>query len=239
MNGFRLTLLVLLCPLLTVPGSAREIIVSPAGRDDGDGTARSPLQTIQAAAERAMPGDTITVREGVYRERVNPPRGGLSDDRRIVYQAAPGERVVITGAEHVTGWERGEHDTWRVVLPDSFFGDFNPFADEIRGDWFIPKNRKHHTGAVYLDGHWLREAASLEETLQPVGKHPLWFAKVEIEDNVVRNNRISHCEQAGIVGSLGAIFSRVTGNVIHDIHQQRRGQSRSVRGGQLIDRSMQ
>ena len=32
---------------------------------------------------------------------------------------------------------------------------------------------------------------------------------------------ISHCEQAGIVGSLGCAFSVVTGNVIHDIHVRR------------------
>ena len=30
-----------------------------------------------------------------------------------------------------------------------------------------------------------------------------------------------HCEQAGIVGSLGAMFSVVTGNDIHDIHVRR------------------
>jgi hypothetical protein len=36
--------------------------------------------------------------------------------------------------------------------------------------------------------------------------------------HIVRNNVISHCEQAGIVGSLGCSFSVVTGNVIHDIH---------------------
>jgi len=35
---------------------------------------------------------------------------------------------------------------------------------------------------------------------------------------VVRNNEISHCEQAGIVGSMGAAFSLVTGNTIHEIH---------------------
>ena len=38
---------------------------------------------------------------------------------------------------------------------------------------------------------------------------------------LVRNNTISHCEQAGIVGSLGAAFSTVTGNTIHDIHVRR------------------
>jgi alpha-N-arabinofuranosidase len=39
-----------------------------------------------------------------------------------------------------------------------------------------------------------------------------------IGHHIVRNNRISHCEQAGIVGSMGAVFSEVSGNEIHDIH---------------------
>ena len=58
-----------------------------------------PLKTISAAAELAQPGDTITVHAGIYRERVTPPRGGTSDRKRIVYQAAPGEKVIITGSE--------------------------------------------------------------------------------------------------------------------------------------------
>jgi len=45
--------------------------------------------------------------------------------------------------------------------------------------------------------------------------------KETIGHHIVRNNTISHCEQAGIVGSLGAVFSRITGNTIHDIHVQR------------------
>jgi alpha-N-arabinofuranosidase len=42
--------------------------------------------------------------------------------------------------------------------------------------------------------------------------------KETIGHHVVRNNHISHCEQVGIVGSLGAAFSTITGNTIHDIH---------------------
>jgi alpha-N-arabinofuranosidase len=42
-----------------------------------------------------------------------------------------------------------------------------------------------------------------------------------IGHHVVRHNTISHCEQAGVVGSLGAAFSTVTGNTIHDIHVRR------------------
>lgn len=321
-----------------------EIHVAIDGDDAGSGSADSPLRTISAAAEIAQPGDVITVHEGTYREWVSPPRGGTSDDNRIVYRAAPGEHVEIKGSEVVDQWTHIQGDVWKAVLPNSFFGDFNPYADLIHGDWFHPKGREHHTGAVYLNGDWLTEAAALDDVLEPVGETPLWFAEVDeqnttiwaqfpgadpneelveintrravfyprkpgrnyitlrgftlrhaatpwapptaeqiglvgthwskgwiIEDNrishsvctgitlgkhgdeydntsantaegyvetirrglargwsrenighhVVSNNVISHCEQAGIVGSLGAAFSVVTDNTIHDIHVRR------------------
>jgi alpha-N-arabinofuranosidase len=44
------------------------------------------------------------------------------------------------------------------------------------------------------------------------------WAKGSVGHHVVRDNDISHCEQAGIVGSMGAAFSRITGNSIHDIN---------------------
>ena len=45
--------------------------------------------------------------------------------------------------------------------------------------------------------------------------------KEKIGHHIVRNNTIYDCGQAGIVGSLGAAFSTVTGNTIHDIHVRR------------------
>jgi alpha-N-arabinofuranosidase len=44
------------------------------------------------------------------------------------------------------------------------------------------------------------------------------WTKEKIGSHIVRNNHISHCEQAGIVGSLGAVFSTIADNEIHDIH---------------------
>jgi len=75
---------------------AREIHVAVKGSDSNDGSPAKPYRTISAAAQVAQPGDTVTVHEGTYREQVTPPRGGESDARRIVYQAAPGEKVEIT-----------------------------------------------------------------------------------------------------------------------------------------------
>ncbi|MCX6930685.1 MAG: carbohydrate-binding protein, partial [Verrucomicrobia bacterium] len=94
-------------------------------------------------------------------------------------QAAPGEKVVITGSEPIKGWEKLAGDTWKVTLPNAFFGSFNPYAELIHGDWFGDNGRRHHPGAIYLNGNWLVEAAHLDEALKPAGKTPLWYAQVD------------------------------------------------------------
>ena len=341
-----------LSPLLLVPLAmlatlhATEFHVATNGIDSNDGSPVAPLRTIQHAADLAQPGDTVTVHTGIYRERINPPRGGTSDTLRITYQAAPGEKVTITGSEPVKNWIKVKGDVWKATLPNSLFGSFNPYSDLIHGDWFKNKKRLHHTGAVYFNGDWLDEATSLEDVLNPVSTNQVWFGQVNaakttiwaqfknvnpneqvveinvrqsvfypdkparnyisvrgfilcnaatpwapptaeqigligthwskgwiIENNtirhskcsgvslgkygdeydntsansaegyvktierahsyvipwtkenighhVVRNNEISHCEQAGIVGSLGCAYSTVEGNDIHDIHVRR------------------
>ena len=116
--------------------SAATLHVAINGSDANPGTFSAPLRTIQRAADMAQPGDVVTVHEGIYRERVNPLRGGASDTQRITYQAAPGEQVVITGSEIVKHWERVTNNTWRLTLPNSFFGKFDPYADLIHGDWY-------------------------------------------------------------------------------------------------------
>jgi alpha-N-arabinofuranosidase len=154
---------------------AAEWHVATTGSDTNAGSRRAPLRTIQRAAELAQPGDTITVQSGTYRERINPPRGGTSDRQRITYQAARGAKVEIKGSDVMTGWTRVQGDVWQVTLPDSFFGGFNPYTNVIRGDWFNGRGRIHHTGAVYLNGDWLTEAARLEEVLLPDGAKPAWL----------------------------------------------------------------
>jgi len=67
---------------------AKEYHVSVEGRDTNSGSSSKPFRTISAAAKVAKPGEAITVHAGTYRERVNPPRGGISDKKRIVYRAA-------------------------------------------------------------------------------------------------------------------------------------------------------
>ncbi len=174
--------------LLAASLAAREFHVSPSGDNAHDGSASRPLRTIQRAADLAQPGDTITVHAGTYRERITPPRGGTSDSARIVYQAAPGETVVIKGSEIIRDWKPFVGTVWKAVVPNSLFGRYHPYRDLIAGDWFTDKGRPHHTGEVYFNGRALYETHLLERVLQP-RPHPdsrepeasrwTWFVEVD------------------------------------------------------------
>ncbi len=86
-----------------VARASRTLVVDqshPTGVAQGAeaGTAQRPYRTIGAAAAVAMPGDTILIHQGIYRERVVPARSG-EPGRPITYTAAAGHRVCIRGSE--------------------------------------------------------------------------------------------------------------------------------------------
>ena len=204
---------------------AAELHVAITGSDASPGTQAAPLRTIQRAAEKAMPGDTVTVHAGLYREHVNPPRGGISDSKRIIYQAAPGEEVIITGSEPAKGWVKESGDTWKLTLPNSYFGKFNPFAKAVHGDWFDPRGRVHHLGMVYLNGEWMAEAAShLNEVRQPAAGQPRWYARVDGAEDAdyllniaaftIGTQRVEAASFAGKSGELHEAGSSMGGKCI-------------------------
>ena len=82
-------------------------------------------------------------------------------------------------------WVKVQPDVWKTTIPNSFFGAFNPYSDLIHGDWFNPLSRQHHTGAVYLRGNWLTEAASLDEVMKPVESAALWFGQVDSKNTTI------------------------------------------------------
>ncbi|MCX6627815.1 MAG: right-handed parallel beta-helix repeat-containing protein [Candidatus Solibacter sp.] len=157
----------LLVVMLANAAHAREFHVSVNGNDSNDGSPSRPFKTISTAAAAAQPGGVITVHEGTYRERVTPPRGGESDSKRIVYQAAAGEKAVIKGSEVIRDWKPFMPGVWKATVPSAFFGGYNPYKELIVGDWFTDKGRPHHTGEVYLNGKSLWETHLLERVLNP------------------------------------------------------------------------
>lgn len=160
--------LILIAILVSTTISAKEYQVAKTGNDKNPGTSESPLLTIQAAANVAQSGDVITVHAGTYREWINPARGGESDEKRIVYRAAQGEKVEIKGSEIIAGWVNEKDGVWKVTIPNSFFGDYNPYQDSIFGDWFSNHGRIHHTGEVFLNGKSLFEMEKIEKVYSSV-----------------------------------------------------------------------
>ena len=115
----------------------------PKASDDNPGTEKRPFKTISRAAEVLEPGEKVIVHEGVYRECVQPARGGTSPRQMTAYEAAEGEQVVIKGSEvwqpearpsegcrlHLPGDETTEAPPiWMADLPAEFFHHgYNPF----------------------------------------------------------------------------------------------------------------
>ena len=172
-----------------------EYHVMKSGNDNQEGTYHSPFRSISKAASIALPGDIVTVHQGVYREWVNPKNGG-TQQHRITYRATRGEKVVITGAEVITDWIP-EGGIWRTQLPNEFFGEYNPYATVIGGDWYFEKEKIFHTGEVYLNGKSMYEAQSLEGVKEPqetenscdkAGSIYTWYCQVDKENTTIWAN---------------------------------------------------
>ncbi len=166
-NLFLGTIFLISLFLISLTLTAKEYHVSINGNNANDGSAKKPFKTISFAATIARAGDVITVHSGTYHELVNPIYGGTSDRNRIVYRAVVGEKVEIKGSEVITDWKNEKGTVWKVIIPNSFFGDYNPYQDSIYGDWFSSHGRIHHTGEVFLNGKSLYEMEKIEKVFNP------------------------------------------------------------------------
>ena len=167
MRHLRFQLLLIFVNIISV-AFARDYHVSVNGNDKNDGSALKPFKTINFAAQLAIAGDEIVVHAGTYREWINPANGGESDLKRIVYRAATGEKAEIKGSEVIAGWKKEKNGIWKVTIPNSYFGNYNPYKDSIYGDWFSNHGRIHHTGEVFLNGKSLFEKEKIEQVINPV-----------------------------------------------------------------------
>lgn len=186
--------------------------VALTGADTDPGTEDAPLRTVGAAAARATPGDTVRVHEGTYREWVRPVRGGLSNSRRITFEAAPGEHVKITGAEVVAGWTRLDGtDAWRTEVPNTLFGGFNPFAEELWGDWLVPDDdgNRPTRGDVYLDGRSLTQVYSVDAVTAPARRAEVrdgWTKTLQVVEDPEWTQAVWYAEVGDEVTTVWASF---------------------------------
>ena len=82
---------------LTTTGSI--FYVAENGEDSNSGSVDQPWRTIQYAAEMIVAGDTVFIRDGVYKEQVSTIRDGNSVNGYIVFSAYPNETPVLDGTD--------------------------------------------------------------------------------------------------------------------------------------------
>ena len=137
---------------------------STSADDAGPGTRERPFRTIGKAADVLQAGERVVIAEGIYREVVQPTRGGSGADRMISYEAAEGANVVIRGSMVLKdGWRttaagpgrgggggQGQNQarTWDVDLDGSWFGGYNPF-----GMMNMPQQRWQYMNRMSVNVH--------------------------------------------------------------------------------------
>ncbi len=152
---------------------------NPGAADSNPGTMERPFLTINKAAQVLRPGERVVIMTGVYRERIDPARGGNGPDTMISYEAAPGANVVVKGSRVVkAGWEpslgfkldlpaaaRPQVKIYQRRLDDLDFRGYNPFGMvNIMQDrvYLKPKPEelwRHlaRRGMIFVDGQRLRQ----------------------------------------------------------------------------------
>lgn len=117
----------------------------PNASDKNKGTKDRPFKTINKAAQVVQAGERVLIYGGIYRETIYPKNGGSAEDSMILYEVAPGEKVVVKGSKVLEQkWEQRKvytdvlanpnttytwsRRTWVTTVPDTFFdNDYFPF----------------------------------------------------------------------------------------------------------------
>lgn len=95
---------------------ADSYFVSPDGSDNNSGTIEDPFATLKKASGVLQPGDTCFLRAGVYRGLLRPGQSGRPG-APIVYTSYRNEKVVISGADLISGWKKQGSEIYSAPMP--------------------------------------------------------------------------------------------------------------------------
>jgi hypothetical protein len=159
---------------LTSFGETTFVVDQKTGSDANSGTEAEPFKTVNKAAGIAEAGDTILIREGIYRECVHPAHEG-KEGKPITYMAKPGDKVCIRGSIVWTPtWKKEDvKDVYSGALETEMFGDWNPYSLPI----VVSNNYDTHvkpirpatrdliatSGQVFVDGDMYTQVVKMEE----------------------------------------------------------------------------
>lgn len=199
----------------TAGAGSKTWYVAADGSNNAAGTINAPLKSINAALDKAIPGDTVMVRAGNYPEKVTFPHAGLLN-KMITLKAYPGEKAVIDGSGMaVTGREAlvTIHNASYVVLEGFDICNFKSttagavvngiIAEAGSGNIIIRKNKIYNIEHNVDPGQG-RSGHGIEIT----GNTPDVMKNVLVEDNIIHDTKTGYSENLTINGYVDGFTIR-------------------------------
>ncbi len=179
--------------------------VAKNGNDQNPGSKEQPFLTIQKYAEIAQPGDVVLVREGTYRETIQPKNGGRTGDP-IRYAVYPGEKVTISGTEIIdVEWKK------------------------FKGPIYQARVDLENVEQLFVDGEMMIEARWPNMTFEQIWERDSWAKSDKgsaYESMVDPELAKTNIDWTGAIATL---------NVAHQFHTWTRKVSKHVKGGDTFE----
>ena len=132
-----------------IPKAAHVYYVAPDGKTDAAGTTLEQPTTLESAIDRAITGDAIVLRGGIYRT------GGLVLNQGVTIQPYADERPILKGTQLATDWKPLRNNIWKTtwthLFPASPLGWWQRDREGMRTPLY-----KFNNDMVFVDGELLK-----------------------------------------------------------------------------------
>lgn len=139
-----------------IPKAPHVYYVAPDGEANAAGTALAAPTTLATAVAKAVTGDAIILRGGVYRT------GGLFFNQKIIFQPYLGEHPVLKGTEVATNWQPAGANVWKTSWTALFPAAPLAWWRRDKEEAATPLHR-FNNDMVFVDGVFLQSAGSVAE----------------------------------------------------------------------------
>ncbi|GIN66740.1 MULTISPECIES: right-handed parallel beta-helix repeat-containing protein [Bacillus] len=193
------------------------LYVSPDGNDQNDGTKEKPFRTLAHAANQAVAGTTVLIREGTYKETLDVKHSG-TDKKPIVFRNYENEKVVISG-ESVADAEYETplihiHNKHDITISGLTIQDLSVSSEEATAMGIYVSGSSSH---ITIKNNHVRD---IKTTADDGNAHGIAvygtgsMKDIKIEDNTVEKLTLGASEAVVLNGNIDGFT--ISGNVVRD-----------------------
>lgn len=173
----------------------KNIYVAVNGDNSNNGDLQTPVKTIQKGLELVKPGDTVFVRQGIYREKVSFSKSG-NNDAYITLMPYAGEKAVISGEGLLVNGNEAlvtmNAVSW-IVLQGFDICDFKTHNAWANVDGIVVKGGGSNIILKHNRVFNIENNATAEQGRSGHGIHIIGNTTVPLTRIVVENNEIFDC----------------------------------------------